>query len=128
MWRLWTRRELWLEQRGDEKSMVWQFHGASLALHAARADAKSSGLKLLFVFFVHAVVAVVLLGVVFASTNGVKAGSRQDFQVLFPGGFGAACAAVRQATGKRSDDEVLRAGIVFRAVGVADLQNISRIL
>jgi len=108
--------------------MVRQFHRASLALHAARADAKPGGLKLLFVFFVHAVVAVVLLEVIFAAADGMKLAAGRDFQVFVTGGFGAALATTRQAAGKRSDHVVGRAGIVFRAVCVADLQNISRIL
>ena len=51
---------------------------AGLALEAARAHAKSSSLESLFVFLVHAVVAVVLLTVIFASANGMKASARQD--------------------------------------------------
>ena len=84
--------------------MVRQLHRTSLALHAARADAKSSGLKLLFVFFVDAVVAVVLLGVmIFAAADRMKAAARHDFQTLVTGCFGGSFAPIRQATGKRRD-------------------------
>jgi len=63
--------------------MVRQFHRASLSLDAARTDPKSGSLELLFVFFVDAVVAVVLLGVVFASADRMKASAGQNFQAFF---------------------------------------------
>lgn len=82
--------------------MIRQFHRASLALPTTCADAKSGGLKLLFVFFVHSVVAVVLLGIIFTVADGVKASARENFQSFVSGGFRAALAAIGQAAGKRS--------------------------
>src|SRR5215467_3649984 len=108
--------------------MVRQFDSARLSLHATRAHAKSSGLKLFFVLFVNAVVAVVLLGAVFTAADGMEPASRCNFQALVTRCFGAAFSTIRQTTGKWCDDVVRRAGAVLRAVCVADFQNISRIL
>jgi len=108
--------------------MARQFDGASLALDAPRAYAESGRLELLFIFFVHAVVAVVLLGVIFASANSMQAGPWQDFQAFLTRGFGTSLAAIGQAAGKRRDHAMGRTGIVFCAVRVGNLQHISRIL
>lgn len=97
-------------------------------MHTARADAKSGSLKLFFVFFVDAVVAVVLLRVIFTSTNGMKTAAVHNLQAFVTRCFGAAFAPIRQAAGKRSDYVVGRAGVIFRAVRIGNLQNISRIL
>ena len=83
--------------------MVRQFYRASLALDAASADVKSGRLKLLLVFFVHAVVAVVLLGVIFAAANGMKPRPGHDFQAFFAGGLRAAFAAIRQQSRVRAN-------------------------
>jgi len=126
--RLGPRRKLRLEQRGDKETMIGQLHGASLTLNAAGAYAKTGGLELLFVFFVDAVIAVILLRIVFASANGMEASAGKNFQAFLPGGLGTTLAAIRQAAGKRRDHIVRRAGIILRAVRVGNLQNISRIL
>ena len=123
-----ARGELWLEQSGNEEAMIRQFYCASLALHPACADAKSGGLKPLFVFFVHSIVAVVLLGIIFTAADGVKVSSGQNFQAFVTGRFRAAFATIRQAAGKWSDHVVGGAGVVLRAVRVGNLQNIPRIL
>jgi protein-S-isoprenylcysteine O-methyltransferase Ste14 len=108
--------------------MAGQFDGTGLAQEAAGAYAKSGGLELLLVFFVHAIVAVILLGVIFASANGMKASPGQNLQPFLARGFGASFASIGQAAGKRSDHIMGRSGVVLRAVRVADLQHISRIL
>src|SRR6516165_10046389 len=95
---------------------------------SARAYAESGRPELLFIFFVHAVVAVVLLGVIFAAANRMQAGPWEDFQAFLTRGFRASLTAIRQAAGKRRDHVVGRAGIVFRAVRVGNVQHISRIL
>ena len=53
-----TRRQLRLEQRGDEKAMAGQFHRSYLAADPSRTDAQSRRLKLRLVLLVDAVVAV----------------------------------------------------------------------
>jgi len=126
--RLRPRGKLRLEQRGDKEAMTRQFDGTGLTLDAARAYAKSGRLELPFVFFVHAIVAVILLGVIFASANGMQASPWQDFQAFLTRGFRASLPAIGQSAGERSDHTVGRTGIVFRAVRVGNLQNISCIL
>jgi hypothetical protein len=128
MRRFWARGQLWLEQSSNEEAMIWQLYRANFSLHTARADAKSGGLKLLFVFVVHSVVAVILFGIVVAAADGMKASAWQNFQSFVTGGLRAAFAPIRQAAGKRSDNVMGRTGIVFRTVRVGNLQNIPRIL
>ena len=62
--------------------MVRQLDGAGFALDAASAYAKTGGLELLFVFLIDAVVAVILFGVVFASTNRMQARAGYNFQTF----------------------------------------------
>lgn len=123
-----ARGELRLEQGSDEKPVFWQFYGARLLLDSSRADAQTCSLELFFIVFVHAVVAVVLFGVVFASADRMQERSMQDIQALVTRGFRAAFTPVGQRARKRRDHVMRRAGIVLRAVGVGDLQNIARIL
>jgi hypothetical protein len=121
-------RKLRLKKRGDEEAVVRQLHGPRFAQDPARADAQTGGLELLLILLIHAVVAVVLFGVVFAPANRVKKSPRQNLQSLVAGAFGAAITTVRQGAGKRRDDAVRGAGIVFRRVRVGNSQDISRIL
>ena len=122
------RRKLGLKQRGDEEAESRQFDGACFAKNTSRTYAQSGGLKLLFVFLIHAVVAVILLGIVFAAANRMQECSRENLQALLPGSLGTVRAAVRQGAGKGRHHEVRRPRIIFRGVGVGNLQNISRIL
>ena len=98
--------------------MARQFDGPSLAPDTARAYAEAGRLELLFIFFVYAVVAVVLLGVIFASANRMQAGPWEDFQPFLTRGSGASVTAIGQAAGKRRDHIVGRAGIILRAIRV----------
>src|SRR5438093_1225116 len=94
----------------------------------SRAHAQARGLKLLFVFLVHAVVAVVLLGGLRVPANRTKPRARQNLQLFFPGSSGATCAARRKSAGKRGDDLVRGGGIVLGRVRTRYFQDRSRIL
>jgi len=122
-----ARRKRGLEQGGDEETAIGQFHGPRFPQSSACADPQTGGLKLLFVLFIHAVIAVVLLGVIFAPTNRMKERPRQNLQPLVTRAFGTAIPTVRQGARKRRNDVVRRSGIVLGRVGIGDLQNIARI-
>ena len=102
-----TRRKLWLEQGGDEESVIWQFHGAGFSLDPARANAQTGRLELPLILLIHAVIAVVLLRVILASANRTKKRSRQNLQTFLAGGFWAALMPIRQSARKRRDYIVL---------------------
>ena len=59
--------------------MARQFDGTGLAPDAAGAYAKPGRLELLFIVFVHAIVAVVLLGVIFAAAQACPGQNLQPF-------------------------------------------------
>lgn len=86
--------------------MVGQFHRSSFASNPPRAHAQAGSLKLLFVPFVHAVIAVILLRTIRASANGMQNCAPKNLQALVTGALGAAIAAVRQSTGQGSNDMV----------------------
>jgi len=98
MGRLRPRGELGLEKSSNEKAVIWKLHRAGFTQNSSRADAKSRGLKLFFVLLVHPVVAVVLLGVVSATANGMQPRSGNDLQPLVARRFGAAGGPIRQST------------------------------
>src|SRR5262249_15822567 len=98
MGRLRPRGELGLEKSSNEKAVIGKLHSAGFTQNSSRADAKSRGLKLFFEFLVYPVVAVVLLGVVFATANGMQPRSGNDLQPLVARRFRAARAPVRQST------------------------------
>jgi len=77
--------------------MVGQFHGACFAMDPPGADAQACGLKLLFVFLVHAVIAVVLLDGVHASKNRAKPRAGQNRQSFVAGAARTAGASIRQS-------------------------------
>src|SRR5438477_918400 len=91
-----TRRKLRLEQGRDEEAVVGQFHRARFPADPSCAHAQARGLKLLLVFLVHAVVAVVLLGGMQAPTNRTKPRPRQNRQPFVAGAAGTAGAPVRE--------------------------------
>jgi len=122
------RRKLGLKQRSNEEAVPREFDGARFAKNSSRTYSQSGGLKLFFVFLIYAVVAVILLGIIFAAANRMQECSRENLQAFLPGSLGAVRAAVGQGAGKRRNHDVRRPRIVFRGVGVGNLQNISRIL
>jgi len=88
VWGLRPRGKLRLEQSGDKEAMARQFDGTGLAPDAAGAYAKPGRLELLFIVFVHAIVAVVLLGVIFAAAHRMQACPGQNLQPFLTRGLG----------------------------------------
>ena len=72
------RRKLRLKQGGNEEAVSGQFDGACFALSSPSAYAQSGSLKLSFVFLIHAVVAVKLLGIIFTAANRMQECSREN--------------------------------------------------
>ena len=70
--------------------------GSCLPETSSRTHAQARGLELLLVLLIHAVVAVVLLGVVLASAQRMKPRSGQNLQSFFAGALGAVGTAVRE--------------------------------
>ena len=122
------RRELRLKESGDKEAAVRQLHGACLPHSASRAYAQTGRLKLLLVLFVHAVVAVVLLGVIFGAENRPKQRPSENLQRFVARAFRFPDTAVRESTGKRCDNAVFGRGIVLRGVSAVDVQDVTRIL
>src|SRR5262252_6566141 len=98
MGRLRPRGELGLEKSSNEKAVIGKLHSAGFTQNSSRADAKSGALKLFSVLLVYPVVAIVLLGVVFAAANGMQPRSGDDLQPLVARRFGAAGTPIRQST------------------------------
>lgn len=102
------RRKLGLKQRGDEEAVFRQFDCPCFALNSSRTYAQSGGLKLLFVFLIHTVVAVKLLRIVFTAANRIQPCSRENLQAFLPGRLGPIRATVGEGAGKRRHHEVRR--------------------
>ena len=94
--RLRPGRQLRLEQRRQKKRVAGQFHGAGFAQASPRAHAQTGRLKLRLKLFVDAVIAVILLGMIGGSANGVKLRAGQDLDRVVAGALGTARAPVRQ--------------------------------
>jgi len=73
------RRKLRLKQRGNEEAVSRELDGACFAKNSPRTYAQASGLKLLFVFLIDAVVAVILLRIIFTAANRMQECSRHNF-------------------------------------------------
>jgi len=67
-----------------KEAVSGQFDRARFAKNSAGAYAQPSGLKLFFVFLIHAVVAVILLRIVFTATNGMEERSGRIFKCSSP--------------------------------------------
>ncbi len=72
------RRKLRLEQRGNEEAVSLEFDGACFAKNSSGTYAQPGGLKLFFVLLIDAVVAVILLRIIFAAANRMQKCSRQN--------------------------------------------------
>lgn len=73
-----ARGKLRLKQCGNEEAVSRQFNGACFSKNPSRTYAQSGGLKLFFVFLIDAVVAVIVLRIVFAAANRMQECSRQN--------------------------------------------------
>src|SRR6266542_1049726 len=124
-----SRGELRLKQGRQKKPVGWRFDGADLPLGTARDDGKPSlhggpfkvgiDFEVAEEFFGHRVF-------VFAVERlQVGTGAQTNLRDR-SGKLRRAVLAVRYGTGNGINDDVLRSGIVFGAVGVGNVQYIAR--
>ena len=93
-----------MKQRGDKEGVVWKLNSPRLPLDSFGAHPQPGGHELLLIILVHAVVAEVLLGVVFITTDFVEQSAGENLQTFVTRSFKAALAPVGQSAGERSDD------------------------
>jgi hypothetical protein len=119
-------RELRLEQSGYKKRVAVKFHCPGFAMFSARHYLQPSGGQLRLIFRIDFVIAEKLLHHFVASVNALQ--QRTGFQTNTWNGtaeLGIGRAALRNGADNWRNNDVLGLRIVFRAVGIGELQNVS---
>src|SRR5580704_11020038 len=125
---LFRRRQLWLEERSQKETVGGRFDRANLAFGATGDYWKSSFHGGPFEVRVDFEVAEEFFGrglFVFAVKGlQIRAGTQANFWNL-TGEFRRVALAVGNRTGHRINDDVFRARIVFRAVGIGNVEDVA---